>query len=100
MASTSRRTLLMAMTAVRASAANSAPSVGVIGYGNRGAYLARLVKEDGTGRVTAVSDLSDAKLAAAQRDFPEARVHRDFQQLLKSDVDEVANEVNGDRARR
>ena len=87
MPNTSRRTLLMAMTAVRASAANSAPSVGVIGYGNRGAYLARLVKEDGTARVTAVSDLSDDKLAAAQRDFPQARVHRDFQQLLKSDVD-------------
>jgi len=95
MSRTTRRTLIGAATlipasAVRSTAANSTPSIGLIGAGNRGSYLARLALKAGGARLTAVSDLYEEKLGAfKQKIAPEAVAHKDFQALLASGVDAV-----------
>ncbi|MDX1979259.1 MAG: Gfo/Idh/MocA family oxidoreductase [Bryobacteraceae bacterium] len=89
-----RRALIGAATlvpasAVKSSAANSTPSVGVIGVGNRGSNLARLAAEQTSAKLTAICDLSDEKVAAAKKIAPSARTFKDYHELLKSDVDAV-----------
>lgn len=71
-------------TAVRSSAANSAPAVGLIGAGNRGAYLGRLLVQSTGAKLTAVSDLSDQRIEAMQRLSPATSPKgvKDFRELL------------------
>jgi predicted dehydrogenase len=89
-----RRAMIGAATllpahAVQSSAANSAPSVGVIGVGNRGNYLARIAAQQTPAKLAAICDLSDEKIAEAKKFAPAARTFKDYQDLLKSDVDAV-----------
>jgi predicted dehydrogenase len=90
----SRRALIgaaMALpaSAIRSSAANSAPSVGVIGVGNRGTYLAALVARHTPARLAAVSDLFEERMVAAAKTAGGARQFADYRELLRSDVDAV-----------
>lgn len=92
----SRRTLLggaaiLPAAAVRASAANSAVTVGLIGAGNRGSYVAGLMAEHTAARVVALCDVVPEKMAKAARTITAAgpRQYTDYRQLLASDVDAV-----------
>lgn len=71
------------------SQANSAVSVGLIGAGNRGSFVAGLLAEHTPGRVTAVCDVVEDRMTAASRKFGNARQYRDLNELLRSDVDAV-----------
>jgi predicted dehydrogenase len=86
-----RRTLLASAIAANATAANSAPTVGVIGTGNRGTYIASMLAKHTPGRVTALCDLFDERIERAKKEIgvPDARVYKDFEKLLASDVDAV-----------
>jgi predicted dehydrogenase len=88
---TSRRAALTILpaAAIRSSAANSAPAVGVIGFGNRGSYLGRLVQDSGRARLAAAADLFDASLEKAKQLSPSVAVYKDFHGLLASNLDAV-----------
>jgi predicted dehydrogenase len=80
---------ILPAAAIRSSAANSAPAVGVIGFGNRGSYLGRLVQENGTARLAAVADMFDAPLEKAKQLAPPVATYKDLHDLLASKVDAV-----------
>jgi predicted dehydrogenase len=63
--------------------------VGVIGVGNRGAYLAGLISKHTTARLAAVSDLFDEKMAAASKLTAGVQQFGDYRELLRSEVDAV-----------
>lgn len=89
-----RRTVLGAasilpMAARRSVAADSGPSVGVIGVGNRGSVLAKIIGEQTTARLAAVSDLSESRMNAASKLAPRVQRFQDFHDLLRSNVDAV-----------
>ena len=93
----SRRTLLRAAaialpaTAVRGTAANSAPSVGLIGCGGRGGSLAAALLEATNAPLVGMCDLFDEQIAKAKdrigRQSP--KEYRDLNELLATDVDAV-----------
>jgi predicted dehydrogenase len=86
----SRRAVLGALSLLPAAGQTQAtPSIGVIGVGNRGAYLGRLVAENTPARLDAVSDLFDDRLAAAKKFAPAARPFKDYRELLHTGVDAV-----------
>ena len=85
----SRRTILCAASILPMAAADSGPSVGVIGVGNRGSSLAKIIAEETTARLVAVSDLSEERMAAASKLAPRVQVFKDFHDLLRSNVDAV-----------
>lgn len=93
----SRRTLLRAaaialpVTAVRGTAANSAPSVGLIGCGGRGGSLAAALLEATNAPLVAMCDLFDEQIAKAKDRIGQQspREYRDLNELLASDVDAV-----------
>jgi predicted dehydrogenase len=91
----SRRNLVQAAAlvpfqAVRGTAQNSAIKVGIIGTGSRGSYDGRILSKDPRARVTAVCDISDEQLAKAKASFaPNASQHKDYKEVLASDVDAV-----------
>ncbi|MGE5647259.1 MAG: Gfo/Idh/MocA family protein [Acidobacteriota bacterium] len=96
MSSESRRNFLMrsaaglaAAPAVLGSQANSALTLGVIGYGNRGSYVSGIFAKHESLRVTAVCDIFADKLEAAAQKFPGAKQYRDYKELLASGVDAV-----------
>ncbi len=91
-----RRRLLQApavvpFQAVRGSAANSAPAVGLIGSGGRGTYDASLLVKHTPARVAALCDLFDDRLDRARRAIPapDAKTYKNYQDLLASPVDAV-----------
>ncbi|MEZ5401978.1 MAG: Gfo/Idh/MocA family oxidoreductase [Bryobacteraceae bacterium] len=89
---TSRRAVLaVAAAAVRGTAANSTVTVGLIGAGNRGPYVASMMAKNGPARVTAVCDLFPEKIAKAKAMIgaPGAREYTDMQKVLMSDVDAI-----------
>ncbi|MFN0165121.1 MAG: Gfo/Idh/MocA family protein [Bryobacteraceae bacterium] len=71
------------------SQANSAVSVGLIGSGNRGPFVAGLLAEHTPARVTAVCDVIEDRVAAASKKFGNARQYLDLNELLRSNVDAV-----------
>ena len=81
----------LALTGIRATAANSAISAGLIGCGDRGIYVARLMKNNTNARFVALCDVFDDRIEKAKRAIPvEApRVYKDYRKLLESDVDAV-----------
>lgn len=93
----SRRSLLRAAaialpaTAVRGTAANSAPSVGLIGCGGRGGSLAAALLEATNAPLIGMCDLFDEQIAKAKdrigRQSP--KEYRDLNELLATDVDAV-----------
>jgi predicted dehydrogenase len=92
----SRRRLFKAaaivpFAAVRGSAANSAVTVGLLGSGNRGTYVAATLAKNTPARVVALCDLYDEKLERAKAAIGagEPKLYKDFHQMLASDVDAV-----------
>lgn len=86
-----RATTILPAAAIRGSAANSAPTVGLIGAGGRGTTDARLLTEHTAARITAISDLYEVKIDAARQRIPApgAKAYKDYHGLLASDVDAV-----------
>jgi predicted dehydrogenase len=87
-----RRTLLAAPAALAAqTTANSAPTVGVIGVGNRGSYVGAMIAKNTPARVVALCDLFDEKLEAAKKTMglENPALYKDYEKLLASDVDAV-----------
>jgi myo-inositol 2-dehydrogenase / D-chiro-inositol 1-dehydrogenase len=74
-----------------ASAANSVITVGLIGCGDRGILVARLLKNNPRVRLVALCDIFEERIEEAKRSIPiEApKVYRDYRKLLDSDVDAV-----------
>src|SRR5215213_1501556 len=75
--------------AARASAANSAVTVGLIGAGSRGTYTTGLVVKHTPARVVAVCDIVDGKgeKAAKAMGLENPKLYKDFHQLLNTDVE-------------
>lgn len=88
---TRRSALILPAAAIRGSAANSAVTVGVIGTGGRGSYVAAQVAKYTSARVTALCDIDAVKLAAVAKELgvPPAGLHDDHRRLLASNVDAV-----------
>lgn len=82
---------LLPLAAVRGSAANSAVTVGLIGAGERGSFVAELMAKHTPARVVALCDIFEEKAAAAKKriGLENPRLYSDFRQLLASDVDAV-----------
>lgn len=76
---------------VRGSQANSKITLGVIGTGGRGSFDASIANADPRCRVTALCDKFDDRIESAKQRIkaPDAKVYKDFEQLLASDVDAV-----------
>ncbi|MBZ5594269.1 MAG: Gfo/Idh/MocA family oxidoreductase [Acidobacteriia bacterium] len=81
----------LALTGVSATAANSSISMGLIGCGDRGILVARLLKKNAGARLVALCDIFDDRIEKAKQAIPvEApRVYKDYRELLASDVDAV-----------
>lgn len=84
-----RRTFLLASAA--ATAANSAPTVGVIGTGSRGTYVAATLAKHTPARVVALCDVVPGKMEQAKKTIgiDNPRMYTDFRKLLESDVDAI-----------
>ena len=89
----SRRRVLgaLAMTGVQATAANSSITVGLIGCGDRGILVARLLKKNSGARLMALCDIFEDRIEHAKQAIPveNPRVYKDYRKLLASDVDAV-----------
>jgi len=89
----SRRRVLgaLAMTGVQATAANSSITVGLIGCGDRGILVARLLKKNSGARLVALCDIFVDRIEHAKQAIPveNPRVYEDYRKLLASDVDAV-----------
>jgi myo-inositol 2-dehydrogenase/D-chiro-inositol 1-dehydrogenase len=88
---TRRSWLALTAAAVRGTAANSAPTIGVIGTGNRGTFVAATMAKNTPARVTALCDLYDEKLEAAKKEIgvENPKLYKDFRKLIESDVDAI-----------
>ncbi|MBL8236945.1 MAG: Gfo/Idh/MocA family oxidoreductase [Bryobacterales bacterium] len=85
-----RRALLAGATAAT-TIANSAITVGVLGTGNRGAYVAAMLAKNTPARVVALCDIVPQALDAAKKQIgvENPRLYSDFRQLLASDIDAI-----------
>lgn len=95
MAYPSRRAImksaLVPLAAVRGSQSNTSVSVGLIGSGNRGSFLAELIAKHTDARVAALCDVFEEKMAATKKRIgaENAHLYTDFHKLLASNVDAV-----------
>ncbi|MDE0622024.1 MAG: Gfo/Idh/MocA family oxidoreductase [Bryobacterales bacterium] len=95
--SASRRRVLQAaaialpLAAVRGTAANSAPTVALIGCGGRGGSLAGALLEATDARLVAMCDLFDEQIARTKEriGIQSPKEYQDLNELLASDVDAV-----------
>lgn len=93
----SRRTVLQAaamalpLTAVRGTAANSAPTVGLIGCGGRGGSLASALLEATDAKLVAMCDLFDTQISKAKERIgtQSPKEYTDLHELLGTEVDAV-----------
>ncbi|HYP05030.1 MAG TPA: Gfo/Idh/MocA family oxidoreductase [Bryobacteraceae bacterium] len=83
--------LILKPETVRGSQANSALTLGLIGAGNRGSYVAGIFAKNEFCKVTAVADIYEDKLKAATAPgkFSTAKTFRSAKELIASDVDAV-----------
>jgi predicted dehydrogenase len=83
--------LILPWAVVRGSAANSAVTVGLIGSGSRGTYVAGLLARNTPARVVALCDVFDEKMERAKKSIgiENPKLYQDFHKLLASDVDAV-----------
>jgi predicted dehydrogenase len=95
-AAISRRNVLKAAAifsaaAARTSAANSAVTVGLLGSGGRGTSVAGLLHKNTPGRIVALCDLFDEKMAKAKEKIglENPKLYKDLNELLASDIDAV-----------
>lgn len=86
-----RRTALTLTAAASSSAANSAVNIGLLGAGNRGPYVAGLLAKNTPGKIAALCDLSEERMAKAKASIgaSDARLYQDFHQMLASDLDAI-----------
>jgi predicted dehydrogenase len=95
--SVTRRNVLTAaaaaisVSAVRGTAANSAPTVGLIGCGGRGGSITKALVENTNARLVALCDLFEEQIERAKKRIgvQDARTYNDLHKLLESDVDAV-----------
>jgi myo-inositol 2-dehydrogenase/D-chiro-inositol 1-dehydrogenase len=81
--------LIVKPESVRGSQANSALSLGLIGCGNRGMYVSGIFAKNEFAKVTAICDIYDDKIQAAEQKYSGSRSFKDYNQLLQTDVDAV-----------
>ncbi len=74
---------------VRGSQANSALTIGLLGVGRRGTYVAGLFAKNEMARVTTICDIYDDQLEAGLKVFQGAKTFKNYKELLASDVDAV-----------
>ncbi len=94
---TSRRAVLQAaamavpVAAVRGTAANTAPRVGLLGCGGRGGSLASALLEASDARLVAMCDLFDEQIAKAKSRIgtQAPQEFRDLREMLAGDIDAV-----------
>lgn len=93
---TSRRDVLksaavLSASVVAGSAANSAVTVGLIGSGNRGTYVATEMAKNTPARIVALCDLYPEKMEQAKTKIgiTDAKMYKDLRDMLASDVDAV-----------
>lgn len=93
---TSRRSFLNAgfilpAAAVIGTAANSAPTVGLLGCGNRGTFIAQTLNEHTQAQLTSLCDLYPEAIAQARQKISRSNfaVFDDFSKMLASPVDAV-----------
>lgn len=82
---------IVAAGAVRGTAANSAPAVGVLGTGGRGTFVATLMAKNTPARVVALCDLFEEKMERAKASIgvASAALYTDYRKMLASDIDAV-----------
>lgn len=89
----SRRTVVgaLALGGLRSSAANSVVTVGLLGTGDRGSLVCRLMKKNPNARLVALCDLFENRIERAKREIPieSPRLYSDYRKLLESDVDAI-----------
>jgi predicted dehydrogenase len=81
--------LVVKPSVARGSQASSALSLGLIGCGNRGMYVSGLFAKNEYAKVTAICDIYDDKLEAAEKKYSGATQYKNYRDLLASDVDAV-----------
>jgi predicted dehydrogenase len=81
--------LVVKPNVARGSQASSALSLGLIGCGNRGMYVSGLFAKNEYAKVTAICDIYDDKLEAAEKKYSGAAQYKNYRDLLASDVDAV-----------
>lgn len=74
---------------VRGSQANSALSVGLIGCGRRGVAISGIFARNEFAKIAAICDIYQDQVQAASQKFSGARVFKNMQEVLASDVDAV-----------
>jgi predicted dehydrogenase len=72
-------------------AANSAVTVGVLGTGNRGTFVAEMLAKNTPGRVVALCDVVPEHMEAAKKRIgvENPRLYADFRKMLESDIDAI-----------
>ncbi len=86
-----RTAAIVPFAAIAGSAANSAVKVGLLGAGGRGTRLASYVVQVPQAKLVALCDLFDEQIERAEQRIPvtDARVYKDYRQMLASDIDAV-----------
>ena len=74
---------------VRGSQANSALTIGLLGSGRRGSYVAGLFAKNEFARVAALCDIYQDQLDVASKQFSGAKLFKDAKEMMASDVDAV-----------
>jgi predicted dehydrogenase len=81
--------LILHSSSARGSQANSALTLGIIGCGGRGMYVSGIFAKNEFLKVTAICDIYDDRIKAAQERYSGAKAFKNYQDLLASDVDAV-----------
>ncbi len=81
--------LVVAPKTLRAYQANNALTVGLIGAGRRGTAISGIFAKNEFARIAAVCDIYQDQLDAAAQKFSGARLYKNINELLASDVDAV-----------
>ncbi len=83
--------IALPLSAVRGTAANSVPSVGLIGCGGRGGSLSAALLQATDAKLVAMCDLFDEQIAKAKQRIgvQSPKEYNDINELLDSDVDAV-----------
>lgn len=83
---------IVAASLARASQANSAVNIGVIGTGNRGTFVASMMAKHTPARVTALCDIFPEKMEQAKKviGVENPKLYADYRQMLASkDIDAI-----------
>jgi len=75
----------------RGDAANGAVTIGVLGTGNRGTYVAAMMAKNTPGRIVALCDVVPEHMERAKKQIgvENPRLYSDFHKMLASDIDAI-----------